>query len=396
MKALWIGVGIGPETYKNILANRGKILSGYVSQTNIIEGFDALNINMDSINASQIAEETIQNITRETWSRNGQSVDVCVGYRNVRYLNRLFKQRVLCKEARRWARKYKNEEHVVVFVYSMHAPFMAAAKAVKRIIPHAHICLLVLDLPQYMDLGMSKVKKVLKTLDWFRIQHLEKSVDRYVLYAKPMADFLKLKDGTWMVMEGSYDSAQQADALTEQPEKKTIMYSGVLDLRYGIPELLDAMKLLDDSYELWLTGSGNAAELIKERAAEDSRIVFYGYLPSRQDLLNKQAVATMLINPRRDIEEASQYCFPSKLFEYMASGRPVISCRLAGIPEEYYQYLYCLPHVSAEEIAQTVKMVANEPEEVLQGKGEAAKTFILSEKNKYVQAEKIATFMNLQ
>jgi len=272
---------------------------------------------------------------------------------------------------------------------------MAAACEVKRIVPEAKICLIVPDLPQYMDLKMSRVKKVLKAMDWRRIQGYMKKVDKYVLYAKSMADFLGLRNDQWMVMEGSFDSTQLAEeGLVPCDEKISVMYSGVLDLRYGIPELLDAMELLDDKYELWLTGDGNAAELIKERAASDPRIRFYGYLPSRQDLLNKQAQATMLISPRRDVEEASKYCFPSKLFEYMVSGRPVISCLLAGIPEEYREHIVALPHATAEEIAKAIKTVAAMPEAERAAKGQKAKDFILKEKNKFVQAKKIWEFVS--
>ena len=171
------------------------------------------------------------------------------------------------------------------------------------------------------------------------------------------------------------------------------MYSGILDMRYGISELLDAFDLLDDSYELWLTGNGNAVDLIKERAKKDQRIKFYGYLPSRQDLLNKQASATMLISPRRDTEEGSKYCFPSKIFEYMVSGNPVVSCFLAGIPEEYHRHLIELKTVTKEEIAQTIKNVAAMSEKERTEFGLAAKTFVLENKNKFAQARKILEFL---
>ena len=391
-KALWIGPGVGP-TLLNMLTQRGgKLLSAQVSQNNLVEGLDALELNMDTLNAANIDVNVLARIPAEQWSRKETLKDVSVGYRNVKYFNVLLRQKALCAEAKKWALENRGKD-VTILVYSMHAPFMAAACEVKRIVPEAKICLIVPDLPQYMDLQMSRVKKVLKAMDWRRIQGYMKKVDRYVLYAKPMAEFLGLKDGQWIVMEGSFDSAQLArENLAPEAGKTSVMYSGVLDLRYGIPELLDAMELLDDTYELWLTGDGNAVELIKERAEKDSRIHFYGYLPSRQDLLDKQAQATMLISPRRDVEEASRYCFPSKLFEYMVSGRPVISCLLAGIPEEYHEYIFPLPHATAQEIAQTIQTVADMPETERAAAGQRAKEFVLKEKNKFVQAKKIWEF----
>ena len=240
---------------------------------------------------------------------------------------------------------------------------------------------------------MSKLKKLLKDMDWKRIRGYMKYIDKYVLYAAPMADFLDLKAEQWIVMEGSFNP-DLVGAETERSDKISIMYSGVLDLRYGIPEMLDAMDLLDDRFELWLTGDGNARSLVEKRAASDRRVKYYGYLPSRQDLLNKQASATMLINPRKDTEEGSKYCFPSKLFEYMVSGRPVISCMLEGMPEEYRAYLVELKSVTAENIAEAVLSVAEMDEEQRKNVGDRAKRYILDAKNKYSQAEKMWEFIN--
>lgn len=393
MKILWIGINIGPKMLEIMKSKNGKLLSAYVSHNNIVEGLDALNVDMDSINSYHFSPQIIKNIVAEEWSRTGTSQDVSVGFKNIKYINRLLSKKALCKETRKWALNNQKEQ-VSVLIYEMHSPFMAAAMEVKKIIPNAQICLIVPDLPQYMDMKMSPVKKFLKKVDWIGIKKLLKKVDKFILYAKPMADFLELKDNQWIVMEGSYDSelVAQPDAI-EKSEKISVMYSGVLDMRYGIPELLDAMKLLDDNYELWLTGNGNAVDLIKERAEQDSRIKFYGYLPSRQDLLNKQASATMLISPRRDSEEGSKYCFPSKLFEYMVSGNPVISCYLDGIPKEYHEHLVELKSVTAENIALVITKVAQMQNDEHNEFGEKARNFILNNKNKYAHAEKILEFV---
>ena len=393
MKILWLGINIGPQMLEIMNSKNGKLLSAYVSHNNIVEGLDALGVNMDSINSYHFSPRIIKEVIPEKWSRTGTTNDISVGYKNVKYLNRLLSKKALCRETRKWAKMHVNED-VTVVIYEMHSPFMAAAAEVKKIIPTAKICLIVPDLPQYMDMAMSPVKKVLKKLDWITIKRLMNRIDKYVLYAKPMADFLKLKDGQWVVMEGSYNSelTVQEDKI-EKNDKISVMYSGVLDMRYGIPELLDSMNLLDDSYELWLTGNGNAVPLIKERATKDSRIKFYGYLPSRQDLINKQASATMLISPRRDTEEGSKYCFPSKLFEYMVSGNPVISCLLAGIPEEYHKHLVELKTITAECIAETIQNVAKMTQEERNTLGEDAKKFVLDNKNKIAQANNILEFL---
>lgn len=385
---------MGEKTKKEVLTRGGKLLSAYVSQTNFVQGLDSFHIDMDTFNAAKMSEDLFPVVPYERWSRNGESIDISVGYRNAPYVNRLTQERALCDEAEKWVKRQSVSESITVFVYNMHTAFMQAACRVKKIHPGAQLILIIPDLPQFMDYKMGRVKKVLKDLDWQRIKGCMKHFDKYVLYARPMARFLKLKKGTWTVIEGSFDPNIVGTPLKETDGKISIMYSGILDLRYGIPELLDAMNLLDDKYELWITGTGNAEELIMQRADSDARIKYFGYFPSRQDLLDKQASATMLISPRKKTEMGSNYCFPSKIFEYMVSGRPVISCYLGGIPKEYHKYLFELKDVTPEEIARMVQKIAGMDRAERDKIGSEGKEFILSQKNKFKQAEKLLKFAN--
>jgi glycosyltransferase involved in cell wall biosynthesis len=396
MKYLWIGVGNSPENKNFILQNGGKILSDSVSNDSLITGLDAVGVECDSINCPNIPpypEYPIKRIDNGNWSRTGRSNDCFIGYSNLKYINILSKKNAMKKAAQKWAKDNKNEE-VTVFVYQMASRFMAAAAEVKKIIPSAKICLIVPDLPQYMDMNMSRLKKFLKRIDWQNIKKYQRSVDKYVLYSKHMAEFLKLSDGQYIVMEGSYDpSIITLDEPKKENDKKSVMYSGVLDLRYGVRELLNAVSLLDDSYELWLTGDGNAVPIIEEIAKNDDKIKYFGYLPSRMELLKKQKEATMLISPRSTDEEASKYCFPSKIFEYMVSGNPVISTKIGGIPDEYFKYLVPIEKINAEEIASAIKYIGDMPKSERAGLGNSGKKFILDNKNNVAQVKHILDFL---
>ncbi len=392
MKYLWIGICINEEIKEYILANKGKMMSAKVSQDNWVEGLDSLGVDMDSINSIYFPL-TIKKVERSSWSRNGISKDVNIAHNNGKYFRIASKKHYMRKEANVWAKKHINEQ-VTVFVYSMHSPFIAAALEVKRIIPTAKIVMLVPDLPQYMHLTMNRTKRFLKALDWQYIKRAIKKIDKFALYSKHMADFLKLKDGSWCVLEGSIN---QNDVLEEQPEKEnnviSVMYSGVADTRYGLPELLDAFSLIkDENYELWITGIGNAVPLIKDRAEKDSRIKYLGFLPSRKDLLLKQKTACMMINVRKPEEEASAYCFPSKLFEYMISGSPVLSFKIPGIPDEYFDYIIPMENSNPQTIANAIISVGNMESSARETLGEKSRQFVLENKNKNAQAEKLLKF----
>ena len=396
MKYLWIGVCLSDAQKKFLIDGGGRIFSGKVSQDALISGFEKNEIILDTLNGYKFPSYPKfphKVIPEERWSRNGLSKDVGVGYKNTKYFSHIYKTKALCSEARKWAEANKNKE-VTVFVYSMHSPFMACANTVKKIIPNAKIVLIVPDLPQFMDLHMSKIKKLLKALDWRKIRKYMKFVDKYILYSRHMADFLELKEGAWTVMEGSFDASLVVEETPDKPkEKLPIMYSGVLDTRYGIPELLEAFSMLDDRFELWLAGSGNAVPFVEDAARQDSRIHYLGYFSSRKELMLKQKEASMLISVQDSNREERKYCFPSKIFEYMVSGNPVLSCRIGGIPDEYFNYLVEMKSTTPCDIKEAILSAAEMTEEERTTLGKSAREFILNEKNNVAQSKKILEFI---
>lgn len=396
MRDLWIGMCTDENLKKHIIANNGKILSASVSQDNIVDGLVENGVVFDSINSFRVSPYPAykeKKIKEYRWHRTKDSDDVEVGYLNLKYIGLYFKKLALKKAARNWAKNHKGASPTV-YVYSMHSPFMAAATKVKKILPDAKIVQIVPDLPQYMNLSPSRLTKILKAIDWIGIKGYMKSVDKYVLYSKHMAEFLGLEDGTWMVMEGTVNLKDIITDDTEIKKEKAIMYSGVCDLKYGIPELLSAFEMIEDKeLELWISGVGNAVDLIKEHSQKDERIKYLGFLPSRQDLLIKQKSAMAMINVRKPTEVASKYCFPSKIFEYMLSGNPVLSFKIEGIPDEYFNHLIEMKAASPEYIAETIKYVTNLSEEERQTIGKSGRTFVLENKNNIAQTKKMKDFI---
>ena len=100
----------------------------------------------------------------------------------------------------------------------------------------------------------------------------------------------------------------------------------------------------------------------------------------------------MLFRSRRPDEAASDYCFPSKLFEYMISENPVLSCRIGGIPDEYFDYLVEMKSTSPADIKEAILSVAGMSEEERVARGEKSKDFVLEEKSNISQARKMIEF----
>lgn len=394
---LWIGCLESDEEFK-IKAKKGyDLASAQVSQKNLLYGIeDVSGIVCDSINGSVLPPYPVYEdriIEPVEWEHKQGAKDISVGYKNDKYINRVNCKRAMVRAADEWCKTRYEGNDVIVFVYSMRSAPMATACHIKEKIPQAKIYLIITDLPQFMDLGQSRIKAALKKIDWKSIKKMQQKFDGFILYAEKMAEYLAIPTKKWMLMEGSYDTSEQITAVKDK--KKAVMYSGKLDEQYGIKMLVDAfMSIQDPDIELWITGGGNAEGYIKECAEKDTRIKFYGFLPTRQDVLKKQAEASLLVNMRLPSEPASSYCFPSKLFEYMATGTPVLSFDIAGIPREYLQYLLIVEKESTEALREKMQLALRLDKKELECLGNRASTFIKTKKTNRVQSGRIWDYVN--
>lgn len=399
-KYLWIGGCLDDVLKEEILKNNGKIMSSFISQMNIIEGIENnSDIIFDSLNSLRLRaypQYKKIKIKKYVWHHKNGAIDISVPYLNIKYLAIFLKSITLKKEARKWAKRNKNND-VTVFVFGMHSPFMKAAVKVKKIIPSAKLVLINPDLPQFMDNSQSFIKKMLKKIDWKQIYKMFKKFDKHILYSKHMADFLKISETDWIVMEGSIKESDNLDLIKcANNEKIIVMYSGVIGTMYGILNLIEAVQKLGKDYELWLFGTGNLEEKVKKVANEDSNIKYFGYCSDRKTLLQYQKNATMLITLINPDEPVSSYCFPSKIFEYMISGNPVISTKINGIPDEYFHHLIPIENTSVDSIAEAIKLIGDMSEEQRVKIGENGKKFIIENKNINVQMKKVLDFIGYE
>lgn len=375
-----------------------------VLQWNIIEGLDYLNeqpVNLLSaifIGSYPKYYKKIL-IQRKDWSHLPGAKDKEVKFWNIPILKKFSRGWSLSKEIMIWAQQ-KNERKKVIIAYSMDYSILSALKSAKVSNSEIITCLVVPDLPQFMNLSSSKnySYKLLKNIESDLISQLQKYVDSYVLLTKHMADFLKIQNKPYVVIEGMVNFKDQTtylDRRREEQEKsrKTILYTGTLNEKYGILNLLKAFELIKDkNYRLQICGTGEAEKDIVEMAKQDNRIDFRGRV-SREEAILLQKNATVLINPRNSEGEFTKYSFPSKIMEYLVSGVPTIAYSLPGMPEEYKDYMYFIKDNTVQGIANTIINVCETNPIQLKKFGEASRKFVLSEKNNIRQVEKIMNIL---
>ena len=184
---------------------------------------------------------------------------------------------------------------------------------------------------------------------------------------------------------------KMVDAAECKPIERCCIYAGGLHEKYGIKKLVEAFQKANiPNAVLHIYGDGDYAEKLQD--LKDPRICYHGVV-TNEEVVAAELQASLLINPRPTAEEFTKYSFPSKNMEYMASGTPVLTTNLPGMPREYLNYVYVFDDESVDGMAKTLINVLNLPPKVLQDKGHDARQFVLDEKNNVVQAQKIINMM---
>lgn len=289
---------------------------------------------------------------------------------------------------------HKNEGEKYVLIYSLQAKFLEIAEYIKINYPDIKIGLVVADLPEFMSWNKYYVRLGLKKRSINTIYRNIKFIDKFVLLSKYMAERLPIGGKPWIVVEGIYDPTNESQKTTIANNKnKVILYTGNIDRRYGIMDVVYAFtKIRDDNIALWICGFGDSEREIREYEKKDDRIKFLGSV-SREKVLQLQKQAFMLINPRHSKEEFTKYSFPSKTMEYLASGTPTLMCKLQCIPPEYEDHIFFINDETIDGYKDAMLNVLHRKDSELTIFGDNAKRFILDSKSPSIQVQKILTLM---
>ena len=218
----------------------------------------------------------------------------------------------------------------------------------------------------------------------------------YVLLTEAMNRYLNKTGKSYVVLEGHADITmrEKIPSMARKGRERICLYAGGVSKQYGLGYLVEGFRKADlPNARLHIYGPGDYVEELQAIAAQDDRILYGGMLLS-SEVVEKEMEATLLVNPRPTDEEYVKYSFPSKTMEYMASGTPVLTTRLPGMPEEYYPHVFFIEEESADGVAEALKRVLAHSDEELFQKGQAAREFALEGRNNVVQAQKILNLLS--
>jgi len=175
-----------------------------------------------------------------------------------------------------------------------------------------------------------------------------------------------------------------------------VLYAGSLNDMAGVPFLLKAFERIDHPrFRLWITGAGELEGVVREAAALDTRIRYFGMLP-RADLLARYAAADVLVNPNSTTLLTARYVFPSKLLEYLASGRPVITTATPEIAAGYGALCTVLDREEPQALADAILRVAATPVAVRLAHAAAARGAVIERFAWSRQGRRLVQFLEEQ
>lgn len=221
--------------------------------------------------------------------------------------------------------------------------------------------------------------------------------DGYILLTEQMNQVVNIRNKPYLIMEGLVDvnMAASDNRLENKSHEKIVIYAGGIYEKYGVKKLIDAfMRLQGGDLRLHIYGAGEMEKDMPGYMKQDSRIVYFGMVLNKE-VVQKQLQATLLVNPRSSAEELAKYSFPSKNMEYMASGTPILTTPLPGMPKEYEPFVYIFDDETVDGFEHTLKLLLSKPKDQLHEFGRQAKQFVMRSKNNVVQTGRILTFMGM-
>ena len=310
-----------------------------------------------------------------------------VGYVNLP----IVKQLILPLKTYKVAKKLTARDDVVMS-YDMYPTQGISMSKLRKKVDGKTICLLA-------DLsigGVQKLRGVKKLLRWIYDKNTLSNIKKCRHYIVLNENVVKtyIPNCKYMVMDGGIEPAEFAEkGYYWDGKQKNIIYTGALVDYSGIMNLINAMGFVENAdIVLDIYGDGPLKSKIEEIAKQDDRIRYYGKVDN-QEAMKKQQTAWLLANPRPVDTLIAQVTFPSKIFEYLMSGRPVMTTRLNGFSSEYDNLLFWAEDCSAEGLAATINEIDKQGNEEINLMAQEARNYLLKNKTWEMNADAVYRFL---
>lgn len=162
----------------------------------------------------------------------------------------------------------------------------------------------------------------------------------------------------------------------EKNEIFTVIYQGVLNKDRGLEELVSAFEHLPE-FHLWILGSGDVEQHLKKQVEKSDlsrQVSFFGKVPFEQ-LAEITSKAHLGVSLEKGTNLNYHFATPNKVFDYLASGLPVLA---SGLPEikkivDNFQVGICIDEIKPALIAEKIQWMHDHPQEIKRWETNASK-----------------------
>jgi glycosyltransferase involved in cell wall biosynthesis len=171
-----------------------------------------------------------------------------------------------------------------------------------------------------------RVTWILATNEWKKNKLIE-------MFGVPLEKIVLERNGVDVELFGSKTKAEARSLLQLDPKDRIVLYTGHLYDWKGADTLAAAAASLAEATVIFVGGTENDTERFRAKWSHEPNIRIVGHVPHALIPL-WQSAADVLVLPNSSKEEISvHYTSPMKLFEYMASNRPIVASDLPSIRE---------------------------------------------------------------
>nr|WP_315217732.1 glycosyltransferase [uncultured Flavobacterium sp.] len=279
-------------------------------------------------------------------------------------------------------------------VYTPPLPFVFLAALFSR----AKLISVLYDIgvpPTNLNLGRNRML-IYKFVDFYSKLLIPKLDGRIAINKNVVDDYAQGNHG--LIIDGGISNKvidkMKLLVTSEVINSETIfMFGGSLWPINGIEILLEAFEMNSNpDIRLWFAGKGIDEELIKTAALNDSRIIYLGML-GLDDLYKYYNMADVLLNIRVSDTDDCKYFFPSKFFEYLVTGKYVLTSSVSHIKEEYGSICYVINETTPKKLAEAFEEIYNKSKSELIEVGIKARDFAIKQKSWEKQTENIISYI---
>lgn len=156
-------------------------------------------------------------------------------------------------------------------------------------------------------------------------------------------------------------------------DKNYFFFGGSLYERYGVKNLINAFSNNEVTNKLIVAGNGP----LKKEIQESDSIKFLGQI-SKEQIYSYEQNCLANINPRPLIDRIDLSSIPSKLLDYLASGKPTISTKHPLLFETFKGEVFWIDNSSEKGIEEAINKFNNTPIEIKEKMSKEAKRKVIA------------------